>query len=419
MDPLDVIVVGAGAAGLLAATHAAERGLKTLLLEKTPRVGTKILMSGGTRCNITHATDRRGIVQAFGSQGRFLHSALSRLGPEDVVAFVENEGVRTKTEEGGKIFPVSDKASDVLAAFMQRLNRTSCGIALNEPVLKMEREGDGFCVTTPTRSISTRKLIVTVGGQSYPGSGTTGDGYPWMKSFEHSVITPRPALTPVTSHAGWVTKLKGLTIPDTNLKLIQNQPSYSLDQLASSKPIDVRRGSLLFTHFGLSGPVAMDISRSITGHDSPSDLRIVCDFLPEQSYDDVAKEVSTMCQSDGKKQCASVVGQFLPRRLADAVLHETGIRGDMRTAEISKKDRSKIVDSIKRTVIPVSGTRGFKKAEVTAGGVSLKEVDSKTMQSRIVPNLFLAGEILDLDGPIGGYNFQAAFSTGWLAGASV
>src|SRR5690349_8407146 len=199
MDPSfwDVVVLGAGAAGLLAATRAAEAGRRTLLLEKNRKPGVKILMSGGTRCNLTHATDNRGIVEAYGPPGRFLHSALAALSVEDTIALFEAEGVATKVEETGKIFPVSNKAADVLAALVRRLERSGATLAPEEPLLDLEADQTGFRLTTPRRVLRAGRVILTTGGQSYPGAGTTGDGYRWAARFGHTIVPPRPALTPL------------------------------------------------------------------------------------------------------------------------------------------------------------------------------------------------------------------------------
>ncbi|MCA9118826.1 MAG: NAD(P)/FAD-dependent oxidoreductase [Planctomycetaceae bacterium] len=418
----DVVVAGAGAAGLLAAIRAAERGRRTLLLEKNRKPGAKILMSGGTRCNITHNTDARGIVEAYGHQGRFLHSALAAFSPADVVALFEAEGVVTKVEESGKIFPASDHAADVLAALLSRLERSHCELRLSEPLVGLSRSEHGFRIVTSESDYNAGAVIVTTGGQSYPGCGTTGDAYRWMSELGHTIIPPRPALTPITTNATWVTSLKGVTIPDVALRVVVSDRAVNASEAKpkkKNKPLDERRGSFLFTHFGLSGPVALDISRTITGHPEPTTLDLECDFLPMQSVEQVEAAIMREVASDGKKQLIGVFSRVVPRRLAEALFAKAGINPELKAAEMSKATRQQLVEALKRSRIPVSGTRGFKKAEVTAGGVKLSEVDSSTMESKLVPNLYLAGEVLDLDGPIGGFNFQAAFSTAWLAGSHV
>jgi predicted Rossmann fold flavoprotein len=417
-----VIVVGAGAAGLVAAERAAARGKKTLLLERNRKAGVKILMSGGTRCNLTQATDRRRIVEAFGVAGQFLHSALAALEPQELVALVEEEGVPTKVEETGKIFPVSNRATDVLAAFLARLGRSGCELVLDESLVDLERGDDGFRLVTSRRELRAQSVIVTTGGQSYPGCGTTGDGYRWARELGHTIVRPRPALVPVTTSAEWVRSLSGITIGDVRLRLMEpgeRERSRESGGDLESRVLDTRRGSMLFTHFGLSGPVVLDISREVSGHPRPNTLWLECDFLPGESAGQLDEHLRQQAASEGKKQLLSLVPEMLPRRLAAALVTQAALTGDSKAGELSKAGREALVEVLKRLAIPVAGTRGFAKAEVTAGGISLDEVDSRSMQSKLARRLYLAGEVLDLDGPIGGYNFQAAFSTGWLAGLKV
>jgi predicted Rossmann fold flavoprotein len=404
----EVVVCGAGAAGLVAAFRAAERGRRTLLLEKNKKPGVKILMSGGTRCNITHATDNRGIVEAYGTPGRFLHSALAALSVANTVAMFETEGVATKVEETGKVFPVSNKAMDVLAALLRRLQRSGAVLALGEPVLELARADGDFAVTTALRKIETARCIVTSGGQSYPGSGTTGDGYRWARQFGHTIVPPRPALVPLTVAPPWVAELRGITLADVAVRVLDGQ-----------RRLAARRGSLLFAHFGLSGPVILDVSRVVSGHQAPQRLIVELDLLPAVREEQASDWLRDEAVNSGKKQLAGILAARLPRRLCDSVVSLTGLSADRLVVGLRKEERARLVTHLKRLPIPLLGTLGFKKAEVTAGGITLDEVDSRTMQSKKVPGLFLAGEILDLDGPIGGYNFQAAWSTGWLAGDSV
>lgn len=421
----DVVVVGAGAAGLLAAIRCGERRRRTLLLEKNRKPGVKILMSGGTRCNITHDCEPAGIIAAFGSAGRFLHSPLSVLGPQDLVRMFEEEGLPTKVEPGGKVFPQSDRAADVLDALLRRLGRSGTEMALDEAVADISRLDGGFCVSTRRRAIECAKLIVTTGGKSYAGCGTTGDGYSWLASLGHTIQAPRPALVPLTSDEWWIHELAGVTVSDVLLRVMDRTTADSREpkqprrsRLRPGLRIE-RRGSLLFTHFGLSGPAALDVSRAVTSASDPRDVKLVADFLPGLSMEDLDERLRQSAAGEGKRQIANLPIEPLPRSLIQSLVARAGVAGDRRAAELAKTERAAIVAQLKQCEINLTGTRGFDKAEVTAGGVALEEIDSRTMQSKLVPNLYLAGEILDLDGFIGGYNFQAAFSTGWLAGESV
>jgi hypothetical protein len=363
-------------------------------------------MSGGTRCNLTHATDNRGIVEAYGPPGRFLHSALAALSVQQTIDLFEAEGVPTKVEPTGKVFPVSNKAADVLDALLRRLRRSGAALALGEPVLDLRPGEAGLAVTTPQRVVTGARVILTSGGRSYPGSGTTGDGYGFAARLGHTIVPPRPALVPVTVAAPWVPGLRGITVPDVAVRVLEGDT-----------PLAARRGSLLFAHFGLSGPVVLDVSRGVSGHAHPESLQLELDFLPPMKDDDVDEMLRTESLASGKKQLAGILPDELPRRLCETLVVRAGMPAERRAAALSKAERSRLVQAVKRLRLPVTGTLGFGKAEVTAGGVALDEVDSRTMRSKRVPGLFIAGEVLDLDGPIGGYNFQSAFSTGWLAGA--
>lgn len=412
MEAWDVVVVGAGAAGLVAAERAAERGFRTLLLEKNRKPGVKILMSGGTRCNLTHDTDRAGIVKAFGDQGKFLQSALAALPPRALVDLVEGEGVRTKVEDTGKVFPVSDRALDVLDAFLKRLARTQAVLRLEAPLESFEPGPGGFVLHTPQGDLSTRALVLTTGGKSYPGCGTCGDGYAWAERIGHLVTPLRPALTPIKVPPADVLPLQGLTLPHVRVRIVDPPVGNG----PSKKPLVETVNSLLFAHFGLSGPAALDPSRAVSGHPQPQRLRVELDFVPDVTAEAIAEALRVQGQSSGKRLVLNALPPAIPARLADELCRRAGVPPDRTLANLGKPERARLVDWIKRWSAPVLGVMGFAKAEVTAGGVSLAEVDSRTMQSKKVPGLYFAGEILDVDGPIGGFNFQAAFSTGWLAG---
>ena len=386
-----------------------------MLLEKNRKPGVKILMSGGTRCNITHDTDNRGIISEYGAPGKFLHSALAAFSVQDTLAFFQAEGLHTKVEETGKIFPTTNKATDVLAAILRRLERSNAKLVLGEPMVsveivewELETAPAKFVVKTAHRKVYADRVILTTGGKSYPGAGTTGDGYRIAERFGHRILPTRPALVPLTTNVPWVGDMRGITLPDIGLRVLDGD-----------RVLAQRRGSMLFAHFGLTGPAPLDVSRAVSGHPAPGTLTLLVDLMPTESEAVVDAWLRDESLSSGKKQLAIVLSQRLPRRMCDVVLNAARLPIDRKATGLAKADRQSLARMLKQLPIPLTGTLGFEKAEVTAGGVALDEVDSRTMQSTLTPGLYFAGEILDLDGPIGGYNFQAAWSTGWLAGGSV
>ena len=426
----DVIVIGAGAAGLMAAASANQSGQRTLLLEKNRKLGVKILMSGGTRCNITHDCSIQEIVAAYGRQGKFLHSALAALPPTEVIAKIEAQGVETKVESTGKIFPVSNKAIDVRDALVRIATEAGTQIANESAVRSIQNtstdpQSPKFSIETDRDSFSADKIIITTGGKSYPGCGTTGDGYQWAIDFGHSIVPTVPALVPILCCTSWANELKGVTLPNVGVSIWQPTEITTKILAAagkSGKPkaklLASTSNSFLFTHWGFSGPAVLDVSRHVAMHPYKNQLELICDFLPETKLDSLVKTLTDKKQASGKQSANNLLSDFFPKRFAETLVSTSGITPSQKNAELSKQQLRTIGEQVKQCRFDINGTLGFEKAEVTAGGVSLKEVNGKTMESKLQPGLFFAGEVLDLDGPIGGFNFQAAFSTGWLAGQS-
>jgi len=431
----DVAVLGAGAAGLVAAIRAAELGARVVLLEKNRRPGVKILMSGGTRCNITNARGlrrleavsgpidpafdlslcrgSRAIQDAFGPGGRFLGPALRKLDVDQTVRLFEAEGLPVKIEGNGKVFPVSDRAVDVLNALVKRLERSGAELRCLSPVQSIERfratngDHESFEVALPDSRIRARRLVLAVGGRSYPGCGTTGDGYGLARSFGHTITETRPALVPLRVEAEWVSSLKGLSLPD----VVASVHGPTGPALAK------RREAVLFTHFGLSGPAILDVSRAVANHKGPEPLELRLDLHPDVPREELDRRLQAEARR-GRAAVASMLTAEFPRRFVDCLLDVCAIPRSRIGPDLSRAERARLVSALKGLAMPIVGTLGFEKAEVTSGGVSLDEADPKTLESRLVPGLYFAGEVLDLDGLIGGYNFQAAWSTGWLAGES-
>jgi predicted Rossmann fold flavoprotein len=415
----DAIIVGGGAAGLWAAGTAAQRGKKVLVLEKNNKAGVKILMSGGTRCNITHHADSRKIAEAFGKQGRVLLSVLKRLSPEDVVREFESEGVQTKVEETGKVFPVSDRAIDVRDAVVRRLARYGaellCGCAVDS--VEPDATGDGFRILATVQGrqlqVHSKTVLITTGGLSYSGCGTTGDGYAWLKNMGHSITPLRPALTPLTSPESRVHELSGLTLEDVLVRAQIHAKSGDTKSLKLERRES--RGGFLWTHKGCSGPTSMNVSRCFSDRGPEDRLELIVDLLPDSSVEQLEEWIAQETRQSNRA-LSTVLSHRIPKRLATSILESIGADYDPHMAELPRAIRIKMIESLKQYRIEISGTLGYPKAEVTAGGVELGEVNFQDMQSRRQAGLYLAGEILDLDGPIGGYNFQAAWSTGHTAG---
>lgn len=407
----DLIVIGGGAAGLWAAGTAASRGKRVLLLEKNRKLGVKILISGGTRCNITHHCGIEGIMAAFGNQGRFLKPALHELPPAEVVAEFNRLGVATKVEESGKVFPVSDRAIDVRDALVRRLQTAGAELRSGIAVQDLQRgEDNAWMVRTQEETLMADKVLLCCGGLSYAGCGTTGDGYSWARGCGHTLIETCPALTPLVSPASWVHELTGITLPDVSARIVT----------PGKQPKDTRlcsRGGFLWTHFGCSGPVPMNVSRFVSPLAEPHRAVLQIDLVPETSETELVARLDAT--QGGKRMVATALQGLVPRNMATCLLKRAQVAEGLSLSELPRAARLQLLGDLKRLSVPLSGTRGYPKAEVTRGGVSTKEVNPHTLESRIAPGLFFAGEILDVDGPIGGFNFQAAFSTGHMAGLHV
>jgi hypothetical protein len=405
----EVVVLGAGAAGLWAAATAAGRGRSVLLLEKNRRVGVKILASGGGHCNLTTTLAVPALLPAFGPEGaRFLAPSVRRLPPLRLREVFAALGVPTREAELEKVWPVSNRARDVLDALVRRAVAAGVAIRTATPCLDLVRTGDGFLVRTPAGDVACARVIVTVGGASYPRTGTTGDGYPWLAALGHTIVPPVPALAPLVIDVPWVRALAGIAEAQALVRVT-----------AGGKTIAKRRRPVLFTHTGLSGPGPMDVSRWFERPPPTGAPSLHVDFLPDLSEATLRANLDAAIAKAPGDRLARVAPVALPARLLAALAAAANVDLGRRAGETPHTARHALVRGWKDVVLPVAGTRGFDFAEVTAGGVALPEVDPGTMASRIVPGLYVAGEILDVDGPIGGFNFQAAFSTGESAGLFV
>jgi predicted Rossmann fold flavoprotein len=365
----------------------------------------KILASGGGRCNLTTTLSGPAVADAFGRDaGRFLSPALRALTPLDVRAEFARLGVPTHEESLEKVWPDSGKARDVLDALVRRAREAGADVRTGAPVVGVERENGALLVRTRARDVRAASVVVAVGGMSYPKTGTTGDAYAWLESLGHAIVRCVPALAPLVVETPWVRDLRGIDVPDARVSVV-----------ADGRTVAERRRPLLFTHTGLSGPGPMDVSRWFERAPPWGKPSLAVDFLPALDEAAVRRALDEAARARPADPVSRALPGGLPARLAEALCAAAGVPPGRRGAEASKADRHALVLSLKRCVLPVAGSRGFDYAEVTAGGLALPEVDPGTLRSRLVPGLFAIGEVLDVDGPIGGFNFQAAFSTAELA----
>lgn len=404
LPPLaDVVVVGGGAAGLMAAIQSARRGRATVLLEKNHQPGLKILISGGGRCNLTTTKAGADLEAQYGERrGRFLRHALRAFPPTALRTFVEDAGVPLQEEDLDKLFPVSQRARDVVDALLALARAAGVVLATDAPLLGLARAGERFTVATPHGELTAASVVLATGGLSYPKTGATGDGYRFVRALGHTVTATFPALAPLAVDAAWVRALQGIVVHDVALA--------SLD--ASGRAVCTRMRPILFTHRGLSGPAPMDLAGDIEEAHGAGAVRF--DFAPERSGEQLDAEWLAFARAHGTRRADAVLPTALPERLRAALCELAG--GNPTLANWSRDARRALRDVVKGLRVPVGRSLGYGHAEVTRGGVALDEVDPRTMQSRVCPGLFVCGELLDVDGPIGGFNFQAAFATGRLAG---
>lgn len=401
---VDVVVVGAGAAGLMAAIQAGRRGRRTLLLEKQQRPGLKILISGGGRCNLTTTRAGADLEAQYGAaRGRFLRHALRAFPPTALRAFIEQAGVPLQEEDLDKLFPVSQKARDVVDALLREVAQSGAQLALGTPVRDVvAHPHGGFTVRTDRGAVQAASVVLATGGLSYPKTGATGDGYPWCRALGHTVTATWPALAPLAVAEPWVRELQGIVLHGVALT--------SLD--AARQPVTTRVRPILFTHKGLSGPAPMDLAGDVEQAQGAAAVRF--DFAPDRREDELEAEWLALAAAHGGRRASSVLPAALPERVRAALCARAG--GDVPLANWPRPQRRALVAATKGLVVPVGRSLGYDHAEVTRGGVALAEIDARTMQSKVRPGLFVCGELLDVDGPIGGFNFQAAFATGRLAG---
>lgn len=406
----DIIVIGGGPAGMMAAGSAAELGAKVLLIEKNDELGKKLLISGGGRCNLTNAElDTRKFLAKFKDSDQFLFSPFSQWSVKETLNFFNSRKMETKIEEGGRVFPVSDSSRSVWDVLIQYMKEGKVTVLSDSPVADFIH--DKFIIEAVRLKngeiIKARSFILATGGKSRPETGSTGDGFVWLKKLGHTIITPEPALVPITIEDDWVKQLQGLSMTDVRVKTFQNGQKQ-----------EVKKGKILFTHFGLSGPVILNMSKDISELLKYGEVYISLDLFPQYDHGALDRNIQEIFAQQSNKQLKNCLGALLPSTIVPAVIRISNIDPETFCHSVTREERLQLGKVIKDMPMKVTGLLGVEKAIITSGGVELKEVDFKTMSSRLFPNLYLVGDILDIDRPSGGYSLQLCWTTGFVAGTA-
>ena len=405
----DIAVIGGGPAGMMAAGTAASLGADVILFEKNSRPGKKLLITGKGRCNITNADPNpRSFLDHFGKQGKYLYSVLNSFGTEDAINFFNERGLPMKVERGNRVFPESDSAPDVLEVLIDYVKKNGGRIKTGFDIKNLARDNSRITgITSDGYSIEAENYILCTGGKSYPGTGSTGAGYDFARRTGHTVIEPRPSLVPVILAEKWCGEVEGLSLRNVSVSLIQNE-----------KKIADEFGEALFTSNGMSGPVIIDLSRKIKDLLPPARLEISIDLKPALEHKTLDGRIQRDFAEYPTRQFKNSLGKLLPASMIPVIIRLSGIDPQKTVSHLTRDERKNIVNLLKDLRVHVKGIGGFEHAIITAGGVSLDEIDMRTMRSRLIENLFFAGEVIDIDGPTGGFNLQVCWSTGYCAGRS-
>lgn len=413
-----VIVIGGGAAGMMAAYAASEKGHQVTLLEKNEKLGKKLYITGKGRCNITNAGDMETIMAHIVSNPKFLYSALYGFTNQDMISLLNKAGLETKVERGMRVFPVSDKSSDVIRTLADLLEKNHVKVFLNKKVetllFRETEEGDSgkrTCIGVQTedgRKRTADVVIVTTGGISYPSTGSTGDGYRFAEEAGHSVTALSPALVPFTAEEEWVRELQGLSLRNVGVQITSGKKKIYSDF-----------GEMLFTHFGVSGPAILSGSSICVKHLRKGKLTLHIDLKPALDREQLDARLLREFKDTRNKQISNVIGSLYPSSLVPVMLKLSEIPAEKPIHDVTREDRNRLIRTTKDLQITLNGLRGYNEAIITQGGIKVKEVNPTTMESRLVDGLRFAGEVLDVDAFTGGYNLQIAWSTGWAAGSTI
>lgn len=413
MKKYDVIVIGGGPSGLMASIAAAQQGAKTALLDKGDKLGRKLGISGGGRCNVTNVKEIDELISYIPGGGRFLYSAFSLFSNRDIIAFFENLGIALKEEDHGRMFPVSDKAKTVVDALIGKARSLGVDLLVHHPVQEVlySEKGIRGVKLIDGEVFSASAVIIATGGKSVPHTGSTGDGYPWAVAAGHTITELFPTEVPIVSKEPFIVnrELQGLSLRDVKLSVLHPK----------GKAVVSHRGDMIFTHFGLSGPIALRCSgfiRGIKKKHNVSHVSMSLDLFPDLSQGELEQSLHRQAANEPKKALKNVFKGTVPERLLPLLFERAELAGDTTYEHLPKDPWLAFIHTLKGFTIQVTGTRPFEEAFVTGGGVHLKEIDPKSMGSKLMPGLFFCGEVLDIHGYTGGYNITAAFATGYTAG---
>lgn len=404
-----VLIIGGGAAGLMAGISAAENGCKVTIFEKMRMPGKKMLITGKGRCNITNICELQELIANIPGNGRFLNSALRRFSNSDVIEFFNNHGLPTKVERGGRVFPVSDKAADVVETLVKVFKQAGGTLLNDSKVLGVILQDGKACgVKTVNGSFYGDKVILAAGGASYPGTGSDGSGAKIAAATGHTIIALKPSLVPLESDNPYLEELQGLSLRNVKVTLLGN-----------GKKLFEDFGEMLFTHYGVSGPLILSMSNTASAAlDKGMELDLSIDLKPALSEEKLDARIQRDFAQYSRKQLSNGLKDLLPHSMIAPVCDMAFLDEEKFINQISKEERRRLLHTLKNFTIPISGTRPLAEAIVTAGGVSVKEINPKTMESKLITGLYFAGEVMDVDGYTGGFNLQAAFSSGFAAGCA-
>ena len=416
---MKVIVIGGGPAGMMAAITSAENGNEVILIEKMPSLGRKLCITGKGRCNITSSLSMDEFIKNTPGNGMFLYSSFNNYTNYDIINFLDKQGLKVKEERGNRYFPVTDRAQDVLNCFIKRLKELNIKILLNTKVtdilvIRKENEENRFVIKTNQQELNADKVIIATGGKSYSSTGSTGDGYDFAKKLGHTVTDIKPSLVPLECYEKEeVRALQGLSLKNVEINIIDK---------TKNKVIYNDFGEMLFTHFGVSGPTILSGSAHLVRYKNIGELfnsksiELTIDFKPALSEEKLDERILRDFAELKNKQFKNSLDKLLPQKLIPVVIQNTGINPEKKVNEITKEERKKIVQELKHFAIHIKDFRSIEEAIITSGGINVKEINPKTMESKIVEGIYFAGEIIDVDAYTGGFNLQIAYSTGFTAG---